>query len=74
MSSRLLQARLHRDLQPESLYRDFLLTSNAVVIIEVQDGKICSKLNGQPSQIGNMIAWGFEKLIGATVRVKCVLF
>jgi hypothetical protein len=56
------------------LYRDFLLTSNVVVIIEVQDGKIWSKGNGQPSQIGKMTAWGFEKLIDATVRVKCVLF
>ncbi len=67
---------LYRDLQPESLYRNSYLTSNAVVIIEMQDDKICSKKNtaSQTSQIGKMTAWGFEKLIDATVRVKCVLF
>jgi hypothetical protein len=60
----------------ESLYRDFHSTSNAIIIFEVQDGKICSKENtaGQTSQIGKMTAWGFEELIDATVRVKCVLF
>jgi hypothetical protein len=46
-----------RDLQPESLYLDFHSITNAVVIIEVQDGKICSTLNGQPSPTGNDRMW-----------------
>jgi len=46
------------------------------VIVEVQHQQNWSKVNtaGQTSQIGKMTAWDFEKLIDATIRVKCVLF
>ena len=68
-----------RKIKPQVETRGFAGVANEHKIreiVEVQRQKNWSKVNtsGQTSQIGRMTAWDFEKLIDATIRVKCVLF
>jgi hypothetical protein len=65
---------LHRDLHPESLYRDFLLTSNAVVIIENAEWQNLLKIERSTFPNREYNRMGLEKLIDATVTIKYVLF